>query len=156
MAIPLPPANAVAKLIGDLIGRPVTAKTAPLANIEPKARAVAAYVDEKNALQVVAFCDIAVGASLGAALVMIPPAVVDDCIKAKALDEMMAENLYEVFNVLSAIFPKSGGPRLLLRALHATETPDDVTACLAKPGTRMDVEMSVGGYRSGRMGIVTV
>jgi hypothetical protein len=155
MAVPLPPAHAVAKLIGDLIGRPVTAKTAPLANIEPKARAVAAYVDESNALRAVAMCDIAVGASLGAALVMIPPAAVDDCIKAKEIDGMMSENLYEVFNVLSAIFPKNGGPRLLLRALHATEMPDDVTAALAKPGARMDVEMSVGGYRSGRMAIIT-
>jgi hypothetical protein len=154
MSLPLPNPLEVATMIGDLVGRPVTAKTAPAVKIDPAARAVATYVDESDALRAVAVCDIPVGASLGAALIMMPVVAVDDCIKAKALDEMLAENLYEVFNVLSAIFPKTGGPRLLLKALHTTPPPADALALLDKPSKRVDIEMSVGGYKSGRLAIL--
>lgn len=154
MSLPLPNPLEVATMIGDLVGRPVTAKTAPAVKIDPAVRAVATYVDESDALRAVAFCDLPVGASLGASLIMMPPVAVDDCIKAKALDETLAENLYEVFNVLSAIFPKTGGPRLLLKALHTTPPPAEVDALLDKPSKRMDVEMSVGGYKSGRLAIL--
>jgi hypothetical protein len=154
--IPLPPASAVAQLLSDLIGRAVTAKVVSATRMDPGAQAVAVYVGECQSLRAVAFCDLAVGASLGAALVMMPPVRVDGCVKAKRLDDVLTENLYEVFNVVAGVFPQNGAPRVVLRALHCSGgVPADVQAVLAKPGQRLDLEIAVAGYRSGRFAIVT-
>jgi hypothetical protein len=154
MSIPLPPQNSVAVLLGQLIDRNVTAKAAP-APKAPITQAVAAYLGECQSLLAVACCDLSVGGSLGAALTMIPPDRVNECVKAGRLDDFLAENLYEVFNVLSAVFPKHGAPRVFLREVHrAAELPDDVRAVLAKPARRLDLEVAVPGYRSGLLSIL--
>lgn len=157
MTIPLPPANAIATLLGDLIGRTVQATTGTAAKFEPALSAVGSYVDEAQALRAVVTCDLPVGGSLGAALVVIPPGAVDDCVKARELDDSLNENLYEVLNVLSAVFPKHGAPRLVFRELaRGTAIADDVKAVIAKPGKRLDLDVSVAGYRKGKLSILTV
>ncbi len=152
MKIKMPLLPAVARLLTDLVGRNVTPKSAPGAKPPVGPQAVAAYVDPAGALLAVALCDVPSGASLGAALVLIPPASVEDAVKAKQLDPSLTENLYEVLNVFSSIFPISGGPRVLLRALITDgKLPDDVVALMAKPAQRLDMDVTVAGYLSGRM-----
>ena len=155
MAMPLPPAAAVARMLGDLVGRDVTAKPMAPARSEPGTKAIATYLGECKTIRAIAFCDVPAGASLGAALVVVPPAVVDDSVKARQIDETLVENLYEVFNVLSAVFPQHGAERVLLRDLKADGAiADDVKAFLKQPTTRLDLEISVAGYRSGRLAIL--
>ena len=157
MAIPLPPAYPLAQLIGELIGRDVTARAAKAVPADLRQQAVAVYDDDQKAMRAIAYCDLPVAASLGAALILIPSARVEDCIKAKALDQQLADNVYEVFNVMSAIFPQHGGPRLVLRSVHHRgELPADAKALLdratkLKPSERADLDVSVEGYQSGRM-----
>ena len=155
MPMPLPPATAVASMLGDLVGREVTAKPMAPARSEPGTKAIATYVGECKTIKAIAFCDVPSGASLGAALVVVPPAVVDDSVNAKRIDASLVENLYEVFNVLSAVFPQHGADRVLLRDLKADGSiADDVKAFLTSPTKRLDLEISVGGYRSGRLAIL--
>lgn len=155
MPMSIPPPNAVARLLGELVGRNVTAKVVPAVKPDPAMQAVATYLGECLTIKAVAYCDVAVGASLGAALVLVPPAVVDDSVKAKAIDECLVDNLYEVFNVMSAVFPQHGGDRVTLRALNADGVlPDDVKTFLTQSGKRLDLEISIAGYRSGRLAIM--
>ncbi len=86
---------------------------------------------------------------------MVPAVRVDDCIKEKCLDETLTENLHEVFNVLAAVFPQSDAPRVIFRGLHfGADVPEEVKALLAKPVGRLDLEIDVAGYRSGRLTIL--
>ncbi|MGE0801456.1 MAG: hypothetical protein AB7G13_19250 [Lautropia sp.] len=161
MAIPLPPAHPLAQLLGELVGRDVTARTAAKpVPADPRQLAVAAFDDEQKALRAVAYCDLPVAASLGAALILIPPGRVDESVKAKALDQQLTDNVYEVFNVMSSLFPRHGGPRLILRSVHHNgDVPDDVKAVLdraakLKPSERSDLDVEVAGYQSGRMVLI--
>ncbi len=157
MTIPLPNASAVARLLTDLVGRDVAAKSASPTPLQPAALSIAEYRDEGGALRAVACCDLPVGASFGAAMTVMPPAQVDESVRNRRLDATIAENLAEVFNVLAAIFPKSGGPRLVLRGVHhGADTAAEVEAALAKPGKRLDLDVSVATYKSGRMTILVV
>ncbi len=156
MPIKLPPANAVADMLGGLISRAVTAKAAPALKLDLGSQSVAAYLDESKSLLAVAYCDLPVGASLAAALMLVPSERVDECVKEKELDTVLKENLYEIFNVMASLFPKNGAPRLVLRELNADGTiPDDVKAVLDKPGARLDLDINVSGYRSGKLAILS-
>jgi hypothetical protein len=153
--VPLPPAKAVAKLLGDLIGRAVTAKVVPAKPAPAESLSVAAYFGECQSLRAVAVCDLPAGGSLGAALMMVPADRVTECVKEKKLDQILTENLYEVLNVMAAVFPQNGAPRLILRGVHrGTEAPDEVKGVLAKPAKRMDLEIDVAGYPTGRLAIL--
>ena len=150
MAMPTP--VAIADLITDLIGRDVTAKTTPPSPLAAKGRTVAVYRDAEHMLKAAVCCDLAVGGSFGAAMTVMPVGLVDDSVKAGKLEAGLSENLYEVFNVLSAIFPKAGMPRLILRGVHADGNVDpEVAVLLAKPPDRIDMDVSVAGYRPGKM-----
>ncbi|MDN5881754.1 MAG: hypothetical protein L0H37_05205, partial [Nitrosospira sp.] len=151
----LPPANAIARMLSELTGREVTAKAASTKLMASGMQAVGTYFGECESLRVVVCCDLAVGGSLGAALVMVPAARVDDCLQEKCLDETLTENLYEVFNILAAVFPQNGSPRVILRGLHCgAAIPGEVKAVLANPLGRLDLEIDVAGYRSGRLSIL--
>lgn len=155
MSMHLPPAVAVARMLGDLVGREVTATRMVPTRSQPGTKAIATYLGDCKTIRAVAFCDVPAGASLGAALVVVPPAVVDDSVDARRIDETLVANLYEVFNVLSAVFPQHGGERVSLRDLKADGLiADDVKAFLQQPTTRLDLEISVSGYRSGRFAIL--
>jgi hypothetical protein len=133
----------------------VKATVVPVKPGVPGTQIVAAYVGECQNLQVVICCDLAVGGSLGAALMMVPAVRVDECVKEKCLDEVLTGNLYEVFNVLAAVFPQNGAPRVIFRGLHwGADVPGEVKAILADPRGRLDLEIDVTGYRTGRLAIL--
>lgn len=153
MKLPLP--LTLTNLIGDLIDQRVTSKAATAIPPDPRKQIAATYRNDAGELSAVAFCDLAVGGSLGAALTMVPVGRVDECLKAGRLDDVLRENLHEVFNVLSAAFPMSGSPRVVLTELRCQEAPAaDVAALLAKPTGRLDLDLAVNGYRSGKFALL--
>ena len=155
LSMRLPPAQAVARMLGDLVGRAVQAKVVPANPVASGTQIVAAYVGECQSLQVVICCDLALGGSLGAALMMVPVVRVNECIKEKCLDETLTGNLYEVFNVLAAVFPQNGAPRVIFRGLHCgADIPAEVRTALANSRGRLDLEINVAGYLSGRLAIL--
>lgn len=157
MPIPLPTPQIIAHLLTELFDHGVTATVATAAPIDPRAVSIAGYRDEANNLLALMCCDLALGGSFGASLIVVPVGRVDECIKAKKLDELLTENLYEVFNVLASTFPKAGAPRLILREVHHSEMPDAaLAAVLSKPARRVDLDVSVAGYRKGRLVLLAV
>jgi hypothetical protein len=154
MAIPLPTPTAIASLFEELLGRDCTGKSAPIPKVDPKTFCVAEFHDSNAAIVAVACCDIPCGGSLAAALTVLPAVSVDDCVKAKALDETMTSNLYEVFNVLAAIFPQVGGPRVVLKKMISDGVlPPAVEAVLAKPSARVELDLGVTGYKTGKFAV---
>ncbi len=160
MPIPLPPAQAIRELLTELIGRDVSVRTAKPGKDDAKKQAIAAFDDAESKLRCVAYCDLPLGGSLGAALVLLPPGRVEDSLAEGGLDKQLTENLYEVFNVLSSVFPQHGSPRLILRAVYYRgELPPDVKAvheraARMKPSEKSDFEVSVGGYFDGRVTVL--
>jgi hypothetical protein len=152
MPVPMPTPVAVANMLTDLIGRDVKAQSAAPAAAAAKKQFVAVYRDADDGLRALACCDLAVGGSFASALTIVPVSRVDDAVKQGSLDDDLLANLNEVFNVLSAIFPKAGQKRLILRSMQMDGALDpDVQALLAKPPQRLDMDVSVAGYRSGRL-----
>jgi hypothetical protein len=147
----LPPPSTLTNLIGDLIGQRVTSKASPASRPDPRKHVAATYRNEAGDLVAVAVCDLPIAASFAAALTMVPAVRVDECVKDGRLDDILRENLHEVFNVLSAAFPMSGAPRVVLHDMRCHEdAPADLGAVLTSPSSRVDLEISVGGYRSGK------
>ena len=150
----LPAPLTLTKLVGDLIDRRVTSKVSPAVRPEPKKQVAATYRNEAGELVAVAVCDVAVGASFAAALTMMPVGRVDECLE-DGFDDVLRGNLHEVFNVLSAAFPMSGAPRVVLHEMRCQEDPPaEVDAVLATPSGRVDLEIAVDGYRSGRFALL--
>ena len=90
----LPTPEAFADLAGMLVGKRVRAKK--VAAPAPTALAASAtYVDGSGNVAFVALGDLALVASMGAALAMVPPAVVQEAIKSGKPSEMLVDNAYE-------------------------------------------------------------
>ena len=151
----LPPPLMLTNLVGDLIDQRVTSKAATASRPDTKKQVAATYRNEAGDIVAVALCDLPVGASFAAALTLVPAGRVDECVKDGRLDDILRENLHEVFNVLSAAFPMSGSPRVVLHAMRCHEDASaDVGAVLAAPSSRLDLEITVSGYRSGKFSLL--
>ena len=149
-------ARQVCDLLSGLVGREVSADgvvAAPKIDVAPAY--IATYVDETGKVIALCRCDIAGSASLGAALSMLPAGRVDDCIKASVLDEMVFENFWEVCNVLVRVFNSPHQPSLTLKTINALPLAADSGVDLtATPANRVDIGLTVQGYREGLLSLL--
>jgi hypothetical protein len=152
---PLPSRHAVRSVIEGLVGRdvdiadgvPVPSKTTNV---------VAAYVNDKLALQAVCIVDIEGGARLGGALAMVPKGGVDDAISERDMPATLRDNCYEVLNVLASVFNVPNAPHVRLYEMYGPNqgVPGDVAAVAGLAGSRMDIALKIAGYGDGMMSIV--
>lgn len=155
----LPPSDAIAKLLNPLFDKriQVAKATSPLA--VTAYRGVCDYVDpEGNTLFVLA-CDLALLGSVGAALAMIPPAIVAEAVKSGKPSDALRENAYEVFNIAASLFNDVEGTEVhvKLRELKvAPPVPPALTAKLAKPASRLDLDVTVPGYPLGKLSLLAL
>jgi hypothetical protein len=154
MTTPLPNPLELANLFGELFDRGVTATASPLPKPDAARFAIAEFHGGDDEVKVVACCDGPLGASLAAALTIMPAGRVDEWLRETPHDEMMVSNLYETFNVLAAIFPKVGGPRMVLRNVVYDNKPSPRASEIVKaPAKKAEYEMNVSGYKKGRIAI---
>jgi hypothetical protein len=152
---PLPSRHAVRNVIEGLVGRdidiadgvPVTPKTTNV---------VAAYVNDKLALQAVCVVDMEAAARLGGALAMVPKGGVEDAIAERDLPPTLRGNCYEVLNVLASVFNVPNAPHVRLYEMYGPNqgVPGDVAAIAGLAGSRMDIALKISGYGDGSMSIV--
>lgn len=144
-------------LFTDLVGRKVTGEEVEpvdLADADRTLRAVFLHdAVEPGALYVF---DLELAAAMGAALVMTPPALVQDCVRAGELHPMLAENVYEVCNVASRLVNRAGGTHFTLReqVLPGTPLPADAAEVAEQPAQRIDLDLDVAGYGRGVLTIL--
>jgi hypothetical protein len=155
--VALPSSMVVRVTLADMLGRNV--KLVPSDRWVPKPRdpaAVGVYVDDRWKLQALICCDLALSVALSASIALIPARTAADCLKEGQLTGELAENLYEVLNILAALFNRQDGPHVKLDAMHApgTPPPPDVAVQLKAFGSREDLIVEVAGYGSGHLSLM--
>ena len=153
----LPHLKSLRDMLVEMMGRDVTVAPAePWAPTPRDPGAVAVYVDDRSRLQALIAVDLELSAAMGSAIALIPADAAAAAVEARSLTEGMQENLYEVLNILSALFNMPNRPHLKLYAMHAPGAlpPADVSAQLRAFGKREDLTVQVDGYGQGRLSLV--
>lgn len=160
-APPLPASEEIAYLLGTLLDRrvkvTVVAKNAGVALA--KGAHVALYVDETGTARFVGVADLTFGASVGAALALIPPALVGEAVKAGELSGALFENAYEVLNIAASTFNEAKGAKthVKLRELRPFQQVDPAIIKAIKDGPkRLDVEIEIPTYGKGKLTLVVL
>lgn len=155
--VPVPHPQQVRDLLVELLGRDVVVGLGdPVLPGPQLPAAVAIYVTDRTATGALCVCDVALAAGLGAALALIPARTAADAATTGILPTNLAENFYEVVNILASVFNQDeASPKLRLWAVHGPgETlPADVAAHAGQLARRLDLDVAIAGYGSGRLSI---
>jgi hypothetical protein len=157
MSTPLPHPKEVKDLLGDMLGRDITvAPCDPYTPVMTDRHSVAVYVDDQNQMAAVAALDLPLSVWVGAAIGLVPAGGAEDQVDEGELSRLVRENLYEVMNIFSALFNKPGAPHLKIYSMHAPgeAVPSDVALLVKSLGNRLDLDVTVAGYGSGKIGVV--
>ena len=156
MASPMPSRDNVRKLLADLLARDVQVTRLP--SKVKDFPFVADLIDDENQLVAICACDLPFSAFSASALCGVPAGAAKDAIKAGKLEQNQQENLREVMNILSAVFNGENMPHLRLKELYAAASPEgkDLSAKLAKPADRYDLDVNIEGYGKGNIALAVV
>ena len=147
-------AEKMGRLLTDLLGRNVTVKVGA-----PPAKAydnpvTASYSGDNGELVAVCLCDLELTLNGGAALCMIPPYEVANCLKTKSLDPSLFENFKEILNIFAQLF---GGPNAQRVKLSSVESsPNSAAAFKAfidQSKVRREVQLVITGYGNGKVSV---
>jgi hypothetical protein len=152
----LPASLAVRNLLEDLLGRdvnvnpgdPLTADNLPTATI-------AIYTDNAQQIYGVLGLQLSLAANVGAALGLLPPGAAEDSIEEKQLFPNLAENVFELCNVLTSLLNREGAPHVkLYQVLYpGMSLPNDVRAHLLALGRRLDLTVEIARYGKGKFSL---
>ena len=150
------PAFLVAKLLTQILGRGVTARPVPaLPLLSPAPKVVAAYEEDGRSLASVCVCDLNFAVHASAALLLTPVDAAEESIELGTCDPALLDALVEIFNIGRRWFQTEGrhidSPRL-----YATPDPlpSRVSAAMASPKHRVDLEVTIAGYGAGHLSVV--
>ena len=149
--------KALSELISHLANRQVAVKPGPRLVRAAVPCLTARWVDDGGTLLYAGFCELALGASLGAALGMRPPSAVAAMIKAQQLPAELHADTREVFNVLSRVFNDAGSVHTLLDEVYfpPATPPIDVVKLDRAPASRRDYLVTVEGFGAGKFSVVS-
>lgn len=153
----LPAAMEVRELFEGLLGREVTVRpSAPLAPGPATPASIGVYVDDSLLITAVTCADLALSAHAAACLGMLPVSASLAAIADGALDEDLGDTFYEVLNIAASMFNVPGADHVRLHAMHPAgrDLPLDAQARALTLGRRLDLEVDVAGYGSGRLSLV--
>lgn len=157
MTRPIPTPKQVRDLLEDLLGRPITVSPAdPLRTAELHRSVVAIYVDDALGLAAIVGVEFPLAVFTGAALSLVPPGGARDYVDEGKMSPMLAENVTEVCNILgSNVLNREGLPhiRLYQTYLPGQPLPGDASSHLLALGRRLDLNVEVSGYGSGKLSI---
>ncbi|GIJ48689.1 hypothetical protein Val02_55750 [Virgisporangium aliadipatigenens] len=150
----LPAPKAVKDMFEELLGRSVSVSPGnPLKVVDIGQKLlVSVYVDDRKVMRAVVGMDVPLSVYAGAAIGLIPVAGTEEPIEKKELTSMLAENVTEVCNICSSLLNQEGEPRLKMdKAFMPGEMPPpDAIGYLLALGRRLDLNLEVQGYGSGR------
>lgn len=155
MSVSAPTQKTISDFVGTLIGKSVTAKPCPPLAAGAAALMCGIYVDDANTPVGLFLCDLALGCSVGAALSMVPPAAVQEAVKTGNVPPNLLDNAREVINIAANLIASAHGRHVRLRDVAIGKTlPPEATALLAKPALRIDAELAIPGYGTGKLALV--
>ncbi|MCA0145652.1 hypothetical protein [Blastococcus sp. LR1] len=153
----VPGAKEVRDMLSGLVGKPVgVSPGAPVTPAPDRPVSVAVYVDPQMNVNALCLMDLAASAYTGSALALLPPGGAQDAVEEDGeLSGMQVEALYEVVNVLSALFNTPGAPHSKLHKLYAPgeDVPGDLAGMLSA-FNRVDLAIEVPTYGKGALSLV--
>jgi hypothetical protein len=153
--IPLPIQETLRDFLGALLGRGVAVDRGEATPPDPgPEHLVGHFRTREGETLAVCWADLSAAASCGAALAMVPATSLDEVERTGSLPEHLAENWYEVVNVLSGLLNSNTGPHMVLDEIHtADDCPPEVWAVVATPSRSRVFDVAVDGYAGGRIGL---
>ena len=150
----LPNEESVSELLTSLMGDEVLVKQCSQSLNSDAAHVIATYVDADGVADKVIACDMAFANRIGAALTRIPPGSANDSIKSETVPDNIFENLQEVLNICTNIFPQATVHHV---TLGEVTKPEDKSA-LPDPETTESIvfEIDVPRYGTGVVAIYDV
>jgi hypothetical protein len=157
--VPLPTHKAVKDVFDGMLGRDVGIENG--LRVDPAARpapSTAVYVDDRNQISAVVLMDFPLTAYVGAALGLVPPGGAEAAIEDREISPSLQENTYEMLNVLSAVLNGCSQTHQRLSRVHrpGEPVPADVAPWQTVPTKRLDLRLTVKGYGSGLLNIITL
>jgi hypothetical protein len=149
----LPASLTVRNLFEDLLGRDcAVAPGDPLTAADLPTATVAIYTDNQQQIYGVVGMELSLAANVGAALGLIPAGAAEDSIDEKTLFPNLAENVFEMCNVLTSLLNREGAPHVKLYQViyPGMSLPNDARAHLLALGRRLDLVIEVSRYGKGK------
>lgn len=156
MSVFLPTPESVANLFTSLLGREV--EVSLNRRLISEVAIAASYSDDSVKRVAVCLLDMNLGASLGAALSLVPKAVADNAGDAVELPEGILENLHEVLNISAQFFYNEDTERISLENIYPPpdEFPLDIIPLIDQKENRVDMRVDIQGYRSGNIAFLAL
>jgi hypothetical protein len=152
----LPASLTVRNLFEDLLGRDCSvAPGEPLSADDLPTATIAIYTDSAQQISGVLGLQLSLAANVGAALGLLPPGAAEDSVDEKKLFPNLAENVFELCNVLTSLMNKEGAPHVKLYQVvyPGMPLPDDARAHLLALGRRLDLMIEVTRYGKGKFSL---
>jgi hypothetical protein len=146
-------------MLEELLGRSVeVSPCAPWAPIGAEIGTIAVFVDDSLVVRAVGLCDLPFSAYAGAAIGLLPADVASEAVADKTVSPTIAENLYEILNIASALYNVDDHPHMRLYQVHhiGEPAPPEVQALGGVLGQRIDLSVRIAGYGEGRLSLVGV
>jgi hypothetical protein len=152
----LPASLTVRNLFEDLLGRDCTVGPGdPLAADDLPTATIAVYTDAQQQIYGVIGMQLSLAANVGAALGLVPAGAAEDSIAEKKLFPNLAENVFEMCNVLTSLLNREGGPHVKLHEVVYPGMPlaADARAHLLALGRRLDLMVEIARYGKGKLSL---
>jgi len=152
----LPGSLTVRNLFEDLLGRDCNVGPGdPIGADELPTTTIAVFTDNQQQIYGVLGMQLSLAANAGAALGLLPPGAAEDCIDEKKLSPNLAENVFELCNVLTSLLNRDGAPHVKLHQVvfPGMPLPHDARAHLLALGRRLDLMIEVSRYGRGRFSL---
>jgi len=156
LVVPLPPTADLEKLLGGLLMRGVKLAKAPGTTPGEPPLALALFRTDAPVLEVAVVCDVSLAASLAAALSVIPPSAVKECVAAGGLDESLRENFAEVMNVVARFVSGAGRRFALSKVACAPDVAPELLEAARGSDERRELTAEVAGYAGGSIAFCTL
>ena len=152
----IPVALTIRNLFEDLLGRDVNVSPGdPMSAADLPTGVFAVYTDTSQQLYAVLGMQLALAANAGAALGLLPAGAAEDSIEEKTLFPNLAENVFELCNVLTSLLNREGAPHVKLYQViyPGMDLPNDARAHLLALGKRLDLTVEVARYGKGKLSL---
>ena len=152
----IPVALTVRNLFEDLLGRDVNVSPGdPMTAADLPTAVIAVYADTSQQLYAVLGMQLSLAANAGAALGLLPAGAAEDSVEEKQLFPNLAENVFELCNVLTSLLNREGAPHVKLYQViyPGMDIPNDARAHLLALGKRLDLTVEVARYGKGKFSL---
>lgn len=160
IATPLPAALEVRELLEGLLGREVGAVlgTGMIDPGQHPGAVVGVYVDDMLKLRALIVLDVALSSYVGAAIALLPAGAAKEAVEQGLMTPALYDNTAEILNVAASLFNAENAPHVRLYEAYAPREilPPDVAKWVTAYVRRLDMELNVTGYGTGRISVLTV